>query len=140
MEKSLDDRLGRRRISKSFASMTRVPPPSFSSASSLTSPVAREVVRAAPRRNSLQPRQPALIALAPSADAISHPVFFHRDLAVELMTRELFLREHVVAPTFEGGETLLETPCRPRSSHTVARDNVFKNRRSWLMSTSAERI
>ena len=50
------------------------------------------------------------IALAPPAHAIAHPVFFHRDLAVELVAFDLFLLEHRVAPVFEMRETLFESP------------------------------
>ena len=57
-----------------------------------------------------QPREPALIALAPTADAIANPIEFHRNFAIELMSLEFLLLQQTVAPRLELREALIETP------------------------------
>ena len=48
------------------------------------------------------------VALAPTGDAVTQPVFFHHDLAVELVLVAFFFRKHVVAPLLEGREALVD--------------------------------
>ena len=57
-----------------------------------------------------EPRQPALVALAPGAAAMGQPVQFLRDLAVALVALGIFLLQHRVAPVFEAGEALFQPP------------------------------
>ena len=64
---------------------------------------------AAARAQGAQLGETALVALAPRADAIADPVLFHRDLAVELVTLDLLLREHLVAPGLEEREAALQS-------------------------------
>ena len=51
----------------------------------------------------------ALVSFAPGADAVSDPVLFHCDLAVELVTLGFLLREDNIAPGFECGKALLKS-------------------------------
>jgi len=62
----------------------------------------------------LKLRHTAYVALAPCRDAVTHPVLFGLDLAVELDPLPFLLGQEVVAPRFEMGETALQTarPCR----------------------------
>ena len=50
----------------------------------------------------------AHVALAPSADAVAHPMFLIGDLPVELVAVALLLLQHLIAPGFELAETLVE--------------------------------
>ena len=52
--------------------------------------------------------EPLDVALAAAGDAVAQPVFFHDDLAVELVLVALFLGQHLVAPGLERAETLVD--------------------------------
>ena len=67
-----------------------------------------------------------LVALAPAADAVAHPVFFHGDLAVDLVTLDLLLRENLVAPVLECGETPLEPSRLPAVKPNGPARQVFE--------------
>ncbi len=68
---------------------------------------------AAPLPQLPQPRHAADIAFAPPAHAITYPILFHRDSAVELVTFDLFLGQHLVAPRFEIAEAAFKPPRSP---------------------------
>jgi len=50
------------------------------------------------------------IALAPAGDAVTQPMLFHDDLAVELVLLALFFGQHLVAPCLEGREAAVDLP------------------------------
>ena len=54
----------------------------------------------------------AHVALAPSADAVAHPMFFIGDLPVELVAVALLLLQHLIAPGLELAKALVEAPRR----------------------------
>ena len=62
------------------------------------------------------------------------------DLAVELVGVALFLLEHLSRQASKSAKPWSIRRVRPRSSQTVARDRFSRKRRSWLISTSAERM
>ena len=76
---------------------------------------------APPLAQTVQPRQPALVALAPSAAAMGEPVQLHGDLAVALVAFRLFLFQDGVAP-------ILETPKNPGPAVWSGRDPAIPPR------------
>jgi len=63
---------------------------------------------ASPLAQRLKLCHTAYVALAPSRDAVTHPVLFGLDLTVELGALPFFLGQEVVAPCFEIRETALQ--------------------------------
>src|SRR5262249_32225641 len=56
----------------------------------------------------LQCAEAALVALAPRRHAVAQPVLLADDLALELVALALLFLQDLVAPSFEGGESLLQ--------------------------------
>ncbi len=54
--------------------------------------------------------EPLDIALAAAGDAVTQPVLFVDDFAVELVLLALFFRQHLVAPGLEGGKAAVDLP------------------------------
>src|SRR5580704_18043685 len=53
---------------------------------------------------------PSYVALAPTGDAVAHPMFFGDDLALKLVLIALLFRQHRVAPFLEIGKATFQAP------------------------------
>src|SRR5262249_19749922 len=72
----------------------------------------RAAIIPACRAHRLQMAEALDIALPAAGDAITQPMLFLDDLAIELVLLALFLSKHLVAPALERGKPAIDPPDR----------------------------